>query len=266
MNAKDLIKAAKLSDARGQLIEAVKSSPADLRSRTLLFQVLAYSGEWKKARHHLEIIASQDSSQEIGVQVYLNLVQAETDRLEVWQQKRRPSFLPDTPEYFERYETAWLKLVEKNFEEARAVFKELDAQGSEIAGTLNGKNFIGFKDTDSRMSYLIEAFVHELYVWLPLETLRELILPEPKTLFDLLWTSAQITTWEGLTLNCFLPTLYPESFLHEDDQVKLGRMSDWLPLGGGFFKGIGQRVFQVGEEEIGILEIREAIFNPPGLE
>ena len=79
---------------------------------------------------------------------------------------------------------------------------------------------------------------------------------------DLLWTSAQITTWDGLTLNCFLPVLYPESFRHEDDRLKRGRMTDWMDLGQGFYQGVGQHVFQVGEKEIGILEIEEAVFKP----
>jgi type VI secretion system protein ImpE len=70
-----------------------------------------------------------------------------------------------------------------------------------------------------------------------------------------------VTTREGLTLNCFLPVLYPESFRHEDDQLKLGRMTDWTDLGPGFHQGFGQHVFQVGEDEVGILEIREAVFN-----
>jgi type VI secretion system protein ImpE len=93
MNAKDLIKAGQLSAARSELIEAVKSSPTDLNSRTLLFQVLAFCGEWEKARSHLEIIAAQDVSRETGIQAYLNLVEAEAERLEVFRYQKQPSFL-----------------------------------------------------------------------------------------------------------------------------------------------------------------------------
>ena len=81
MDAKDLIKAGKLSEARSQLVEDVKSSPGNLNSRTLLFQVQAYAGEWDKARRQLEVITTQDASRETGVQVYLNLIQAETERM-----------------------------------------------------------------------------------------------------------------------------------------------------------------------------------------
>jgi hypothetical protein len=38
-------------------------------------------------------------------------------------------------------------------------------------------------------------------------------------------------------------------------------MTDWIPLTGPFFKGVGQHVFQIGEEEKAILEIREVLFK-----
>jgi type VI secretion system protein ImpE len=261
MNAKDLIKAGKLSDARSQLVEDVRSNPANLNSRTLLFQVQAYTGEWEKARRQLEVITTQDANRETGVQVYLNLIQAEIERTEVFEHKRRPAFLPETPAYIDQYYSAWQKLTDQEFEAAKPIFDEFGNRCAKISGTLNGEEFSGFSDTDTRLTCFLEAFVHERYVWLPLETLRELILPEPRTLLDLLWSSARITLGDGLTLNCFLPVLYPESYQHEDDRLKLGRMTDWADLGSGFHRGFGQHVFQVGDEEVGILEIREAVFN-----
>ena len=261
MDAKDLIKAGKLSEARSQLVEDVKSSPGNLNSRTLLFQVQAYAGEWDKALRQLEVITTQDAGRETGVQVYLNLIQAETERIEVFQHKRRPSFLPETPAYFEQYHAAWQKLTDQEFAAAESIFSEIGDRCAKITGTLNGREFTGFSETDTRLTGFLEAFVHERYVWLPLEMLRELILPEPQTLLDLLWASAQVTMHGGLTLNCFLPVLYPDSFRHEDDRLKLGRMTDWTNPGPGFQQGIGQHVYQVGDNDVAILEIREAVFN-----
>jgi type VI secretion system protein ImpE len=261
MDAKQLIKEGRLAEARGLLIEAVKSSPADTNSRTLLFQIQAYSGEWEKARRQLEVIGTQDAKRETGIQVYLNLIQAETERIEVFEHRRSPSFLPEAPGYAQRHESAWQQLMNQQYEEAASLFKELETRCAEISGTLNGKNFYGFRETDTCLTCFLEAFVHERYVWLPFEVLRELSLQAPQTLLDLLWAPAQVTTWDGLTLNCFLPVLYPASFRHADDRLKLGRMTDWTDLGSGFYQGVGQHVFQVGDEDIGILEIREAVFN-----
>ncbi|MDL1982813.1 MAG: hypothetical protein LWX54_01250 [Deltaproteobacteria bacterium] len=261
MDSKDLIKAGRLSDARKQLTEEVKTKPGDSGRRTLLFQVLAFYGEWDKAERHLDAIGTQDVAVDVAVQVYKNLIHAERERTEVCKLKRRPSFLSETPSYLEMYYAAQTKIGEKNIDEAKLLLDQVEAQRPVISGTVNGKSFTGFKDTDTFLSLFLEAIVHERYVWIPFEAIRELVVSAPKTLFDLLWITTRITTWDGLTMNCYLPVLYPNSFLHEDDRIKLGRMTDWFSLGGQFTKGIGQHVFQAGEEDISILEIREALFN-----
>lgn len=266
MNAKDHLKAGRLSDAREQLIKEVKSFPTDLDKRTFLFQVLAFCGEWDKAERHLELIAAQDPERETGVQVYKNLIQGERERMEVLNNNSRPSFLPAPPPYTDIYFEAMEKLSENKVNEAKALFDQSGEQRPVIAGTINGKSFTGFRDTDTSVSFFIEAIAHERYVCIPIESISELTISSPKTLFDLIWIAANIITREGLTMNCYLPVLYAGSFLHDDDRVKLGKMTDWTPLGGPYSKGAGQHVFQIGEEEISILEIGEVIFNHPDLD
>jgi type VI secretion system protein ImpE len=263
MDPKELIKAGRLSDARKQLIEEVKSSPANAGKRTLLFQVHSLLGEWEKADRHLDVLAAQDVSRETGVQVYKNLVQAERKRLDVFRNGMLPSFLPKTPPYFETYKLACEKLRGKNLDDALKLFETVNEQIPVISGTMNGKSFTGFNDTDIFLSFFLEAIAEERYLWIPFEAIREISITPPKTLFDLIWVPAHITTWEGLALNCYLPVLYPESFLHQDDRIKLGRMSEWSPVGGPFSRGMGQHVYLAGDDETGILDIREITFNVP---
>ncbi len=263
MDPKDLIKAGRLSEARNQLVQEVRAAPADLGKRTLLFQTLSFCGEWEKAESHLDAIASQDPKRESGVQVFKNLIRGEKERLEVARLERRPSFLPTTPPYGEMFFGACRNVMEKKIDEANDLFDQIDSHRPVLSGTVDGRAFTGFSDTDTFLSFFLEAMAHGRYLWVPFESIRELTISSPGTLFDLLWVSARITTWEGLTLNCHLPVLYPESFLHEDERVRLGRMTDWKSLGGSFSKGMGQHVFQVGEEEVPILEIREAVFKLP---
>jgi type VI secretion system protein ImpE len=263
MDPKELIRAGRLSEARMQLIEEVKSSPANAGRRTLLFQVHTLLGEWDKAERHLNVLAAQDVSRETGVQVYKNLVQAERTRLEVFRNGRLPSFLPETPHYFERYKLACEQLKGGSIDEAIKLFENVNEQIPVISGTIDGKSFIGFNDADVFLLFFLEAIAHEQYIWIPFEAIREISITPPKTLFDLIWVPARITTWAGLTLNCLLPVLYPESFLHEDDRIKLGRMSEWKPVGGLFSRGMGQHVYLVGNEEVSILDIREITFNVP---
>lgn len=264
MNAIDLIRAGELDAARKTLIGEVKASPADPRKRTLLFQVLSFLGKWDKARRHLDTIAVQDPKMEASVQIYRNLINAETEREKVTNLEQPPSFLPEPPAYFEEYYSGVKNLAEKNIEKAKQLFDQAEALRPTITGTLNDKAFEGLSDTDTFLSPFLEAIVHERYVWIPFDAIRELIIPSPKTLLDLLWTQASITTWEGLTMNCFLPVLYPGSSDHEDERIKLGRMTDWIPLGETFSKGVGQHLYHVGNDEMAILEIRNVQFKFDG--
>ncbi len=261
MNAKDHFKAGRLLEARELLIEEVKSTPADIDKRTFLFQVLVFCGELNKAERHLDIIVAQDPNRETGVQVFKNLIRWENERMEIFKHHNRPSFLPRSPLYIETFYEGLEKLRTKKVDEAKEILGRVETQLPELLGTLNGKNFIGFRNTDIFVSLFLEAFTQEGYICIPFETIKELSVTSPKTLFDLLWVSACLTTWDGIVMNCYLPVLYSGSFNHKDERVRLGRVTDWEPLDGQFSKGSGQIVFQVGEEEIPILEIREVVFK-----
>lgn len=264
MEAKELMKAGQLAEARKVLVDAVKNSPADMSSRTLLFQVLSYLGEWEKADRHLETIGLQDSSRETGVLGCRNLVHAEKERQTVTDENTPASFLTDPPAYLDLFMSGRDKLSKGKIEEAADLFNRTQELRPDISGTVNAKEFSGLTDTDIFLFPFLEVIAHERYLWIPFESLRELTLSPPENLLDLLWITAKVTTWEGFAMNCYLPVLYPNSFLHDDERIKMGRMTDWSDAGGGFSKGIGQHVFAVGGEDMSLLEISEMTFNFPG--
>jgi type VI secretion system protein ImpE len=264
MTAKELMKAGRLKDARRLLIEEVKTTPADVGKRTLLFQVLALNGEWDKAVRHLDMISTQDPDRSIGVHAYLDMMKAEQERLKVMKRRQQPSIMPGAPPYLPQY-MAYLDALEKGgFEEARGLIARIDEARPGVSGTVNGRPFAGFSETDARLYAFLEVFVHDRYVWIPPEAIQEIIIHEPRDSFDLIWVTATITTWEGLSMNCCMPVVYPESFLAPDDQAKLGRLTDWVPLGGGLSRGVGQHVYQIGEEDMAILDISQITFAMAG--
>jgi type VI secretion system protein ImpE len=262
MKTAELIQQGKLMDARQQLVQEVKSAPGDLGKRTTLSQVLCFCGEWEKAERQLDAIAVQDAKREPSVAVYKNIIQAERERHAVLTMKQQPAFLSKTPLYFETYWTALTALSEGKAEEAESLFEAIEAQRPQISGTINGTPFTGIADTDSFLSFFLETIVHERYIWLPFESIREILITPPKTLFDLLWIPGQITTVEGLALNCCLPVVYAGSFAHEDERIRMGRLTAWSKIGGYFIKAMGQRVLDAGGQDTAILDIREAVINP----
>jgi type VI secretion system protein ImpE len=263
MDAKDLLKAGRLKEARERITEEVKASPADAAKRTLLFQVLSFCGEWDKAERHLDILAAGNPQAETGVQVYRNLISAERKRLEVTEGKNRPSFMTKLPSWLEMQFLAREKLENGDFEEASSLFREIASQTLPVRGSLDGAGFKGFKDMDDFLEHVLEVFIHDSYLWFPFSSLRELAVPEPKSQLDLLWAPARITTVEGLDLSCFLPVLYPGSFRSEDDRIRLGRVTDWQDRGGGCYQGMGQHLFLVGDREKALLELRDISFKAP---
>ena len=264
MTAKELMKAGRLSEARRVLIEEVKSKPSDVGARTVLFQVLSLLGEWDKALRHLDMISTQDPQRAIGVQAYLNNVKAEQERVKVLQGGQLPSVMPEPPKYMPDYLDYLDAIRSGKFDDARAKLALVDQARPVILGTFNGKPFGGMSDTDARLFAFLEVFVHERYVWIPIEAIREIIVHEPRDSFDLIWATASITTWEGLSMNCSMPVTYPGTTDAPDEQLKLGRLTDWAPLGGGLSKGMGQHVYAIGDTDVSILEIRSINFEFAG--
>jgi len=261
MDPKALIQNGDIDAARTALVERVKHSPADLQARSLLFQVMLLCGQWDKALRQLDICTSQQAAPEMNAPVYRNLIEAEKERVAVAAMQKRPTFFPEVPDYADDFLMAMELLQDGNVEAAAKAFTTVKENLPAIQGTINGEPFDGFTETDSTLAFFIEAIEYERYLWVPITAIRELVVSKPETLIDLIWTKGRITTWEGLTMGCFLPVLYPNSFQSSDNNIRLGRLTDWKSLGGGFSRAAGQHVFQVGEEDKSLFELGEVIFK-----
>ena len=265
MDPRELIKAGRLVDARAELLEQVRANPSDTRPRTVFFQLLAYLGEWQKSLQHLEVISALNPLGEATTQVYKSLIAAERERIEVLSWRTSPSFLSQTPPYL----TAWIQMGQSislgKSAEAACSLEDIVSHLPLVSGQLNGIEFTGFQDADPFLSPFLELFVHDRYVLAPVDSLREISISPPKTLLDLLWAPARLMTWEGLATNCYLPVLYPGTALSLNDQVRLGNVTEWDDMGDDIFRGVGQHVFVVGEEEKGLLELQDITFNAPNM-
>jgi type VI secretion system protein ImpE len=261
VETKELIKEGKLGEARANLVSAVKTHPGDTASRTLLFQVLLFSGEWDKAERHLQTLAELDAQMATAIPLYTNLLDCERERAEVVSCRTMPSFLPATPTYFEDYYNACQQLQSNPDGWGKEIFTAMELQLPHVAGTVNGVEFSGMRNTDDVLAFALEVFAHDRYFWVPFEAIREIIVTPPKSLLDLMWIPASITTWGGLSMNGFLPVLYPDSWKHDNEQVRMGRMTDWFAQSGDCVRGAGQQVFVFGDQDISLLELRDIQFK-----
>jgi type VI secretion system protein ImpE len=232
MSARELFQAGKLNEAVQALGVEVRDNPTDVRRRTFLFELLCFQGEYDRAEKHLNVLADATPDARMGAVLYFSALHAERVRLDTFQKKDYPP---------------------------------IAGLANDRAGTLNGKPFESFEDADPRVGARLEVFPAGAYLWIPLAHVESIEMEPPKKLRDLLWIPALVRTgpaFKGTELGeVLLPVLAPFSSKRSDDNIRLGRATEWAETDGQVLP-FGQRVFDVDGEEVPILEIRKVEFVP----
>jgi type VI secretion system protein ImpE len=261
MKAKDLLDAGQLSELVAELNEEVKRRPTDGSLRTFLFEVLCFTGEYQRAERQLDAIGHQTESAGVGVEVYRKLLRAEIARQRCFSAGLRPTFVTAPPPYIQWHLDALDRLREQHLAEAARMLEQSADARRPLPGRLDAEAFTSFRDSDDLLAPILEVFVRDAYVWLPMEHIVKVTMAAPKYLRDLLWIPATIETAGGSGGEVFLPVLYVGSHEAEDDRLRLGRMTDWRSAADGLTRGLGQRTFLIDGQERGILEVHALEFG-----
>ena len=72
---------------------------------------------------------------------------------------------------------------------------------------------------------------------------------------------AELETDNGTNGEVLVPTLYANSFQNENDQIRLGRATDWRDAGEELFIGEGTKLFWMDGKDEPILDLREVEFT-----
>jgi len=231
MTARELFNAGKLNEAVQALSVELRDNPMDTKRRTFLFELLCFQGDFDRARKHLELLAKENQKTGMGALLYEACMHAERTRNETFEKKDFPN-VPPKPSR---------------------------------PGKLNGKPFETLEDADPRIGSRLEVFTAGAFIWIPMEHIEGFQLEAPKRLRDLLWAPVRIQT--AMTFKqaelgeSLLPALYPFSYKHADDDVRLGRSTVWQEVDGEEIP-YGQKLFLVDGEEIPMLEVRDVEFEP----
>lgn len=232
MTARELFQAGRLNEAVTALSAELRDNPLDSRRRTFLFELLCFTGDFDRARKHLELLAKENQQAGMGALLYEACMHAERTRQETFEKKDYPQ-----------------------------------GAAKSAAGKVNGKPFASFADADSRIGPRLEVFTAGAYLWIPLEHVESVEMQAPKRLRDMLWANALIRTGPNFRQvelgECLIPVLYPGSAKHSDDNVRLGRTTMFEEDESGNLVGAGQRIFLADDDEIPILEIRKIEFDQP---
>jgi type VI secretion system protein ImpE len=262
MGANELLRSGQLSAAIAQVTEEVKAKPADYRGRSFLFDLLCFSGDLDRAARQLEVLAQENAEAEIGVQPYRNLLEGERARRRLFSDGVWPHLLPETPSYTELHFEALNCIRQGQPSQARSLLERAELSRPALFGQLNGNQpFDDFKDCDDLVGPFLEAIIRSEYSWVPWEAVSSISIEPPKYSRDLIWIPARIELRTGEAGEAFLPVLYAESYLHSDERVKLGRVTEWRANVQEVALGLGQRLFAVGENDFPMLEVREIRFE-----
>ena len=236
MDAQQLFKAGKLSEAISALTSHLRDNPADQKNRTFLFELLCFNGEYDRAEKQLNILEEEGSKDSfLGTILYKAALHAERLRNEMFEKKTYPKHV-------------------------------VNGGSTNVSGKLNGKEFKTLSDADPRIGDKLELFAGGDYLWISFHDVAMIRLEAPKNLRDLLWAPAKLLT--GPTFRSrdlgeiMLPAVSPLSWQADEEEVRLGRVAEWFEDESGEIAPYGFKNLLVDGEEFPLLEVRELEIYP----
>jgi len=232
VSAQELFRAGRLNEAVEALGAELRDSPTEAQRRIFLFELLCFAGNYPRAEKQLDVLAQKGAEAAMGTLLYRSALHAEQTRQEMFLEGTYPSSpAPRT-----------------------------------VTGTLNGVPFQSLTDGDPRIGARLEIFAAGQYTWIPLEQIASVRIAPPTRLRDLLWAPARVRTssdFRGVELGeVLIPALAPLSWGHDDDEVRLGRRTEWQAIRVDAQAPIGQKLLLVDDEEFPLLELRELDIVP----
>lgn len=258
--AKSLVESGNLKGAIDAALAFVKAHPTDYSARIFLFELACFAGDWDRAGRQLDVIGHQDTTAMVGSLIFRQCIEAEKKRADYFAKGSKPEFLQTPPDYIYGLLTANNRLREGKSEEAREILDTVETQRPAFACKVNGKDVSDLRDFNDLTSAVLEVIIKDSYVWVPFEEIERIEFFERKSLRDNFWTQARLETSNGTNGEVFIPALYNESWKADDENVRLGRVTDWRDLGSDIYAGEGMKLFAAGSENLPIVEISSIEF------
>jgi type VI secretion system protein ImpE len=260
MNATDLFKSGKLQAALDAQLQDVKAHPADQNKRLFLFELACFTGDLDRAHRQIDLIQYDDPEVAAALQTYRAMLNAEQARRRLFSAGQAPKSLAPHPEHVAQRLQALNLLRANQTAEAGTILAAINLAAPSLKGTFNDKPFDSIRDADDLFGTVLEVLAHGEYYWVPLEQVQTLTMNPPKYPRDLLWRPARLEM-EGAAGDVFLPVLYPGTHEKSDEQLLLGRTTDWVGSEGAPVRGVGARTFMVGDDGVGLLEFRQLVMQ-----
>ncbi|VTS00181.1 Uncharacterized protein OS=Azorhizobium caulinodans (strain ATCC 43989 / DSM 5975 / ORS 571) GN=AZC_2602 PE=4 SV=1: ImpE [Gemmata massiliana] len=258
MTPTEAYKAGKLGDAVSAALEQVRSAPTDRGKRLFLAELCCFSGDLDRADKQLDVLFTPDAADIIQLTLFRQLIRGETARREVFTQGRVPEFLAQPSDALKLRLEALIRVREGKTSEAADLLAKAEETRPAVSGVCDGTAFDDWRDLDDLTAPVLEVITaNGNYYWVPLEAVEALEFHKPERARDLYWRPARLIVRDGPDGVVYVPALYFGSHTAPDDEVKLGRRTDWLGGETEPYRGRGLREFLVGDGSKTVLEIEK---------
>jgi type VI secretion system protein ImpE len=227
------------------------------KEELFLFELLMLAGQHTAARETLLAIATEHENWQATRQRWINLIRAETRRAG---KLRRPMFLMDPPIHARRRWNAINAAQRGNTARALHCCDAADATTPEVRGFLDGREFLGIRDTDDRFASVLEVLMDRDYAWIPYEHLRTVRLHAAEGALDVAFRPATVDLIDGSSHRIHLPLRSPDA-ASAGDEFALAQAVDWESIVDGLVLAVGAKVLNVGEEEVVLSDCRMIEFR-----
>jgi type VI secretion system protein ImpE len=264
MNASELFQAGRLGEAIAAATDQVKRNPADASRRGLLAELLCFAGEGEKADRQLDALGELDPQSVLGIAMFRQLIRAEQARRQFFTEGRVPELLDKPSERLGLHLDASIRIREGQHGEAAALLARAEQLRPRSQVVSEGQAFDDIRDLDDLTASFFEVCTtNGKYYWIPMERVELIEFRPPVRPRDLLWRRVHMVVAGGPDGEVYLPALYAGTHAETEDQLRLGRSTDWREADGGPVRGVGQKMFLLGDETRGILAINDLCFSAP---
>ena len=254
-SAAALLRAGRLDDAIAAAQAAVRKAPTDLNARVLFAELLVFAGNLERADVILDAASSIDPTTAVVVAEFRQLIRADMARRQLFRDGRVPELLSDATETQRLQLAALVALRAGDMAEATRHAEAAEAARPRVPGSHDGKPFDDLRDVDDLLAGSLEVLTTTgKYFWIPTERVISAEFHKPKRPRDLMWRRCSLSVAQGPDGEVYVPAVYaPEDPM--TDALRLGRATDWRQAEGGPMRGVGQRVFLLGEDDVAIMDL-----------
>jgi type VI secretion system protein ImpE len=259
-----LFRAGRLDDAVTAANAVVRKAPTDPAARMLLAELLLFQGNLERADTLMDALTTMEPGLALQGAAFRQLVRAEQARRQVWTEGRLPEFLGEPSLHLKRMLAALVQLRSGDAAGAVRALAEAEEARPPAAGREGAVPFTDFRDADDLCAGFFEVLTTTgKCFWVPTERVEEVQFHAPERPRDLFWRRATMSVRDGPDGEVYIPAIYVADAAAQPDPIRLGRATDWVGGEGAPMRGLGQRVFLVGDEGRSVMELTTLAFGAP---